>query len=123
MKILVHITRILFGLTFIFSGFVKGIDPWGSAYKFTDYFNAMGLESLLWAAFPLGVILAFAEFAIGIAFLALYFLFRWILADYSFDFIGNYSIWIYILVVAAAGFIYGFFVTYGKFWKKLKEKE
>lgn len=61
--------------------------------------------------------------AIGIAFLVLYFLFRWILADYSFDFIGDYSIWIYVLVVAAAGFIYGFFVTYGKFWKKLKEKE
>lgn len=61
--------RILFGLTFIFSGFVKGIDPLGSSYKFTDYFNAMGLESLLWAAMPLGVILAFGEFMIGVAFL------------------------------------------------------
>ncbi len=64
-----HISRILVGLTFIFSGFVKGIDPWGSAYKFSDYFNAMHLEWLLWAAFPLGVLLAFAEFAIGVALL------------------------------------------------------
>ncbi|SHI64512.1 Uncharacterized membrane protein YphA, DoxX/SURF4 family [Tangfeifania diversioriginum] len=69
MNIIKHIARILVGVTFIFSGFVKGIDPWGSAYKFTDYFNAMGFEWLLWAAFPLGVILAFAEFAIGVGLL------------------------------------------------------
>ena len=69
MKPVIHIARVLVGITFIFSGFVKGIDPWGSAYKFTDYFNAMGMEWLLWAAFPLGVLLAFAEFAIGVGLL------------------------------------------------------
>ncbi len=69
MKLIKHVSRVLFGITFMFSGFVKGIDPWGSAYKFTDYFNAMGLEGMLWAAFPLGVFLAFAEFTIGVAFL------------------------------------------------------
>ena len=69
MKIIKHIARILIGITFIFSGFVKGIDPFGSTYKFTDYFNAMGMEWLLWAAFPLGVLLALAEFTIGVAML------------------------------------------------------
>ncbi len=61
--------------------------------------------------------------SIGVAFLVLYFIFRWILAGYSFEFIGDFNIGVYVLVVGAAGFIYGFFVTYGKFWKKLKEKE
>lgn len=69
MKVIKHIARILIGITFIFSGFVKGIDPFGSTYKFTDYFNAMGMEWMLWAAFPLGVLLAFAEFTIGVALL------------------------------------------------------
>ncbi|MBN1987670.1 MAG: DoxX family protein [Prolixibacteraceae bacterium] len=69
MKTLTHISRIVVGITFIFSGFVKGIDPWGSAYKFTDYFHAMGMDWLIGTAFPLGVLLSFAEFAIGVALL------------------------------------------------------
>ena len=69
MKIIKHIARIIVGLTFIFSGFVKGIDPWGSAYKFIDYFVAMGFDWFNWAAFPLGVMLAFLEFAIGVGLL------------------------------------------------------
>ena len=69
MKILLHISRIILGIAFTFSGFVKGIDPWGSAYKFIDYFNAMGLGFMEPAAFPLGVLLALAEFLIGVALL------------------------------------------------------
>ena len=66
MKILKHIARIVIGITFIFSGFVKGIDPWGFAYKMTDYFNAMDIGWLTWSAFPLSFILTFAEFLIGV---------------------------------------------------------
>lgn len=80
MNFIKHTSRILVGITFIFSGFVKGIDPWGSAYKFTDYFNAMGLEWLLWAALPLGILLAFVEFTIGVGLLFNVFLrlFSWL---------------------------------------------
>lgn len=67
MKTLWHFSRVILGLVFMFSGFVKGIDPWGSAYKFTDYFNAWGMESLLPQAFPLGVLLSASEFLIGTA--------------------------------------------------------
>ncbi|MBD5355923.1 MAG: DoxX family protein [Bacteroides sp.] len=38
--------RIIIGGTFIFSGFVKGIDPWGTIYKFRDYIAVMSID--LW---------------------------------------------------------------------------
>jgi uncharacterized membrane protein YphA (DoxX/SURF4 family) len=97
MKIIKHLARILVGITFIFSGFVKGIDPWGSAYKFTDYFNAMHLEWLQWAALPLGIILSFTEFAIGVALLFNTFLrfFSWLALLFMIFFTGL-TLWIAI---------------------------
>ncbi|NQU88048.1 MAG: DoxX family protein [Mariniphaga sp.] len=68
-NIIKYVARILVGVTFIFSGFVKGIDPLGSTYKFTDYFHAMSLDWMVWSAFSLGILLAFAEFAIGVSML------------------------------------------------------
>lgn len=69
-----HISRILLGLTFIFSGFVKGIDPLGSTYKFTDYFNAFQMPWFTDLAFALGIFLAAAEFLLGTAFLFNFFI-------------------------------------------------
>jgi len=70
MKAFWHVARLLLGLVFIFSGFVKGIDPWGSAYKFTDYFNAWDMESLVPLALPLGIMLSASEFIAGLALVA-----------------------------------------------------
>jgi len=69
MKQLLTLSRWIFGLVFIFSGFVKGIDPWGFEYKLADYLQSMGMSSLGFLA-PLGsYLLPFAEFLIGVGML------------------------------------------------------
>ncbi len=69
MKTLRITIRILVGAVFIFSAFVKGIDPLGSEYKFVDYFVAFGMPKLEFLAFPLSFFLSVAEFIIGVALL------------------------------------------------------
>lgn len=69
MKTLRISARIIIGLVFIFSGFVKAVDPLGTTYKFVDYFNAFGLSFLEGLAFPMAILLNGAEFIIGIALL------------------------------------------------------
>lgn len=39
---IVWVIRVLIGLTFIVSGFVKGVDPWGSCIKIGEYFEVWG---------------------------------------------------------------------------------
>lgn len=38
------IGRLIVGSTFLYSGFVKGIDPWGSLYKFSEYLAIFGFD-------------------------------------------------------------------------------
>ena len=63
-------SRTLLGIVFIFSGFVKGIDPFGLAYKISDYLLAFNVEFLSVLALPLSFLLSFLEFAIGTALLS-----------------------------------------------------
>ena len=69
MKYCLALSRWIVGAVFIFSGFVKGIDPWGFQYKITDYLHAFGWDSLAWAAMPASYLLPFAEFIIGVGLL------------------------------------------------------
>lgn len=45
-RYLSHVCRIIFAIVFIFSGFVKAIDPWGTALNVNNYLAAYNLEVL-----------------------------------------------------------------------------
>ena len=63
MKILVYITRLFVAATFLFSGFVKLVDPLGSAYKFEEYFSydVLNMEYLIPYALPFSIVLIIVE--------------------------------------------------------------
>jgi len=64
-KILVEVSRVILGITFIFSGFVKAVDPFGTAYKIEDYLAAFNLSSLSFLAMTGSVLQSVVEFAMG----------------------------------------------------------
>lgn len=68
MNILVQIARFFVAATFIFSGFVKLVDPLGSAYKFEEYFSAgvLNMEFLIPYALPFSILLILAEIMLGV---------------------------------------------------------
>ena len=67
-SILVNLSRTLLALTFIFSGFVKAIDPLGSQYKIAEYLEAAQLSAYIpdWAQLILSVGLSAIEFTLGV---------------------------------------------------------
>lgn len=69
MRLVKNLCRIIVGIVFIYSGFVKGIDPLGSDYKFTDYFNAFGMGWMNATTLFFSFALSLTEFLIGIALL------------------------------------------------------
>ena len=64
----VNVCRFVLAATFIFSGYVKAIDPLGTLYKLKDYAAAMSLNGLLpdWALVVLAIALGALEFALGV---------------------------------------------------------
>lgn len=65
MSYLYTILRIALGIVFVFSGYVKAIDPWGTSIKFDEYFEAMGLNSLHSLSFLLSSIISILELLVG----------------------------------------------------------
>jgi len=63
------LARWIVGILFVFTGFVKGIDPIGLQYKLTDYVEALHLRILEILVVPGEFLLPFAEIFIGITLL------------------------------------------------------
>jgi uncharacterized membrane protein YphA (DoxX/SURF4 family) len=66
MKWIANLSRILVGIVFIFSGFVKGVDPLGTAYRLEDYFIAFNWQFFIPLALFFSIVLCTLEFTIGI---------------------------------------------------------
>ena len=68
MTVLVNLCRLILGVTFVFSGYVKAVDPIGTQYKLQDYLEAIGLAGSVPDFITLGcaILLAAFEFTMGL---------------------------------------------------------
>lgn len=67
-KVWANACRFLLATLFIFSGFVKAVDPLGSQYKIQDYLAALGMTTWFPSFFPLllAISLSTIEFSVGV---------------------------------------------------------
>ncbi|MBQ5879736.1 MAG: DoxX protein, partial [Alistipes sp.] len=65
-KLLSHLCRTILAITFIFSGVVKVIDPWGTALKVHEYLSIYGWDSLQPYVMPFSIWLCGAELMMGL---------------------------------------------------------
>ena len=66
--IIINICRLLLAGTFIFSGYVKAIDPLGTQYKINDYLAAVHLAGIVpdWITLTASIGISALEFSLGI---------------------------------------------------------
>lgn len=69
LKILTESSRMILGGAFLFSGFVKSVDPYGTAYKVADYLQAFNMASFSFLEMPISFFLCGFEFALDIVIL------------------------------------------------------
>ena len=65
-KIFTAVCRLILALTFIFSGFVKSVDPWGTALKVDEYLSIYGVEELSRWSMGFSIWLCGAELMMGL---------------------------------------------------------
>ena len=61
--------------------------------------------------------------SLAVAFVLLFAVIKWAIDGFDMDYFTERDPIIFILTLLGAGLVYGFFVTYGKFSKKLKEND
>jgi hypothetical protein len=64
-KFLAEAARLVVGVVFFFSGFVKAVDPLGTTYKIQDYLISFGLLEFFPLALPGAVVMVTAELVLG----------------------------------------------------------
>ena len=64
-RLFTHFCRVLVALTFVFSGAVKSIDPWGTALSVNNYLVSYGLEAFKPIAMIFSIWLCGAELMMG----------------------------------------------------------
>ena len=69
MKILAQISRLLVGVLFIISGFIKANDPLGFSYKLDEYFEVFNMPWLKFASLALAIGICAYEIGLGVALL------------------------------------------------------
>ncbi len=104
-KIIVNLCRVLVGVLFIFSGFVKADDPLGFSYKLGEYFDAFGIDKF----FPdpssiyLSMLICVFEMFVGICLLIGVF--------------RNFASWMSLLMIV----FFGFLTFYTAWFNKVTE--
>ena len=100
-----QISRILVGALFIFSGFVKLVDPIGSQYKFQEYFSeaVLNLEFLIPYALLFAIVLIVAEILLGVM----------ILIGYK----SKFTVWSLLLL----SFVFLFLTWYSAYYNKVTD--
>lgn len=63
---LAHICRFILAATFVVSGFVKSVDPWGTALKVNEYLSIYGLEWLSPLSMIFSIWMCGAELMMGL---------------------------------------------------------
>lgn len=69
MKIIAQISRVLVGVLFIISGFIKANDPLGFSYKLDEYFEVFHMPWLAFASLALAIGICAFEIGLGVALL------------------------------------------------------
>jgi len=68
LKFITHIARFIVAITYMFSGFVKLVDPIGTAIKFEEYFSedVLNLTFLIPYVLPFSILLILVELLLGV---------------------------------------------------------